>query len=146
MNNQNILKFYGSQLDLKLDSSEYYDIELTKTEDDYSTDVLDFSSPLIYTGITLSGLTLSGGTTTITPIIVVRPVIGWTLDFIFNRENLPWSSGGTFYYLGLTGNDDERYYADNNLSFGFTNDGRIKWSKIHYSGYCTPELDYIETF
>jgi hypothetical protein len=94
----------------------------------------------------LSGLTLSGGTTTTTPIIVRRPVWGWTLDFVFNRESLPWSYGGIFYYLGLVGSDNERYYADNNLSFGFTNDGRIKWEKIHYSGYCDTNLVFNEIF
>jgi hypothetical protein len=29
MNSQNILKFYGSKLDIKLDSSEFYDYEWT---------------------------------------------------------------------------------------------------------------------
>jgi hypothetical protein len=48
MNNQNILKFFGSRLNLKLDSSEYYDYELSKIEGDYNTNVLDFSSPIIY--------------------------------------------------------------------------------------------------
>lgn len=48
MNNQNILKFFGSRLDIKLDSSEYYDYELSKIEGDYNTDVLDFSAPIIY--------------------------------------------------------------------------------------------------
>jgi hypothetical protein len=47
MNNQNILKFYGTKLDVKLDSSEYYDYELTKLDDDYNKDVLDLSTPIV---------------------------------------------------------------------------------------------------
>ena len=35
MNRQNILNFYGSRLELKLDSSELYDFELSKTQGDY---------------------------------------------------------------------------------------------------------------
>ena len=48
MNRQNILNFYGSKLDLKLDSSELYDYQLTKNGVDYDTDVLDLSTPIVY--------------------------------------------------------------------------------------------------
>jgi hypothetical protein len=48
MNTQNILKFYGSKLDLKLDSSELYDFELVKTTIDYNTDVLDLTNEITY--------------------------------------------------------------------------------------------------
>ena len=51
MNNQNILKFFGSRLDVRLDSSEYYDYELSKTELDYDTDVLDLSKPIVYSSL-----------------------------------------------------------------------------------------------
>ena len=44
MANQNILNFYGSKLDLKLDSSELYDYQLT-------TDVLDLTNEITYTGL-----------------------------------------------------------------------------------------------
>lgn len=48
MNRQNILNYYGSKLDLKLDSSELYDYQLTTNEVDYDTDVLDLSTPIVY--------------------------------------------------------------------------------------------------
>lgn len=101
----------------------------------------------IYTGLTvdisLTGYTCSGVTY---PIETVRPEKGWTLEFVFNRNNMPWVSGGTFYYFGVTGSDDPKIYADNNLSFGFTEDGRIKWSAIHYSGWCQTNSGYTETY
>ena len=53
MNRQNILNFYGSKLDLKLDSSELYDFELGKTTIDYNTDVLDLTNEITYTGLTI---------------------------------------------------------------------------------------------
>ena len=46
MNNQNILKFYGSKLDIKLDSSELYDYELSKVRGDYNVDVLDLRTQI----------------------------------------------------------------------------------------------------
>jgi len=49
MNNQNILKYYGTRLDAKLDSSEYYDYELSKVVGDYNSDVLDLSTTISYT-------------------------------------------------------------------------------------------------
>ena len=51
--NQNILNFYGSKLDLKLDSSELYDYQLTKNDVDYNTDVLDLTNEITYTGLTI---------------------------------------------------------------------------------------------
>ena len=48
MNSQNILKFYGTRLDAKLDSSEFYDYEITKVDTDYNTDVLDLYTPIVY--------------------------------------------------------------------------------------------------
>jgi hypothetical protein len=53
MNRQNILNFYGSKLDLKLDSSELYDYQLTTNEVDYDTDVLDLSTPITYSALTI---------------------------------------------------------------------------------------------
>lgn len=53
MANQNILNFYGSKLDLKLDSSELYDYQLTKNDVDYNTDVLDLTNEITYTGLTI---------------------------------------------------------------------------------------------
>ena len=78
-----------------------------------------------------------GGIDNCGSIIEQRNEKGWTLDFIFNRSGYTWSEGGIFYYLGVRGDNDPKNYADNNLSFGFTDDGRIKWNTIHYtpSGY-----------
>lgn len=274
MNRQNILNYYGSKLDLRLDSSELYDYQLTTNEVDYDTDVL-MNTPIIYntlkinntledlgctktritlveddindllssysylglsmtlpyndfvsyfgTGYTytildgnrfkftllnnedhyfkiygynnigltstiLSGYTeselISGftsnvyvdrrnivnvfacssqapktnvkpwafnfnqglGTDKCTPILKRRTEKGWSLDFIFNRNNLSWSNGGIFYYLGVRGDNDIKDYSDNNLSFGFTSDGRIKWKSKHYSGSCLNDTSYNESF
>jgi hypothetical protein len=274
MNTQNILNFYGTKLDVRLDSSEYYDYEMTKLDDDYNKDVLDLTTPITYTGLTIntnltnfdcvkstirliednvsdllssyiySGLSMtlpynnfvsrfgtgftytildnnifkftlinnethyfkilgynqtgitssiltgytesqliSGFTTNVyncrkniinplaccpqsprigtkpwafkfneglgtdncSPILKRRTEKGWTLDFIFNRNNLLWSAGSTFYYIGVRGENDTYDYADNNLSFQFTEDRRIKWVAHHYSGYCGTST-YQESF
>jgi hypothetical protein len=79
-------------------------------------------------------------------IIKRRPEKGWTLDFVFNREGLNWSQGSIFYYIGVRGDDNIKNYADNNLSFGFTNDGRIKWSAIRYLGICQTNSGYTESY
>lgn len=275
MNSQNILKFYGSKFDIRLDSSEFYDYEISKIEGDYATDVLDFSGPITYSALTInsslqgfscsknsitlqeinntpndpnyiySGLTmtldydnfidyfgtgytntildsdiytytgltdeshlfkiqqynlslsipalLSGftesqiisgfsknliaceillsnpdyccptapqkgvkpwaykfdtgaGTANCTELIKRRTEKGWTLDFIFNRQSLPWSAGSVFYYIGVRGSNEPADYADNNLSFQFTADRRIKWVAHHYSGYCQDNGVYSESF
>ena len=269
MNSQNILKFYGSKLNLKLDTSEFYDYEVSKVDDDYNSDVLE-PYPITYTGLTIddslenfssvrntislfefdntiydTGYTYSGlsfifdyydfvsyfdttgytyddvilnndiftytgitgethyfyieeynnttldssnlitgfttdiitcsnklsGSTVCCPqslmldnkpwaykfdtgygsdncsqIIQRRPEKGWTLDFVFNREGLNWSNGSVFYYFGVRGDDDLKDYADNNLSFQFTPDGKIKWTAIHYSGYCNGASGYTESY
>ena len=67
-----------------------------------------------------------------TPYIKKRTERGWTADFVFNRESLPWVSGSTFYYWGISGETISSNYADNNLSFQFTEDGRICWKTIRY--------------
>jgi hypothetical protein len=74
-----------------------------------------------------------GGVNNCGSIIEQRNEKGCTLDFIFNRSGLTWNEGGIFYYLGVRGDNNPEKYADNNLSFGFTNDGRIKWNKVHYT-------------
>lgn len=152
MYSQNILKFYGSKLDIKLDSSELYDYEIAKTEDDYTTDILDLSTPITYSSLVIDsscrdtpinsnkpwivevGTNYTGNTCDFT--VRRRTELGWTLDFVFNRQNLDWISGSTFYFIGLSGETDPQNYLDNNLSFSFTSDGRIMWEAIHYSGYC----------
>ena len=51
MNSQNILRFYGSKLDIKLDSSEFYDFEIDKLGVDYDLSLLDLSTPITYTSL-----------------------------------------------------------------------------------------------
>jgi hypothetical protein len=159
MNNQNILKFYGSKLDVSLDSSEYYDYEISKVETDYVTEVLDLTTPITYSSQIIDSECLNTfNTPWEIPIdtdyifdnchfkVRRRTEKGWTLNFIFNKDNNPWISGGTFYYLGLKDEFDPKNYMDNNLSFSFTPDGRIKWEAYHYSGYCSTTLGYEETY
>ena len=159
MNRQNILNFYGSKFNLKLDSSELYDFELGKTIVDYNTDVLDLTNEITYTGLTIDSSCYSGFTTpwalpinelytghTCDFTIKRRTEKGWTLDFVFDRNNIGWSGGTTFYYWGISGETNQSYYADNNLSFKFTNDGRIKWNSYRYSGNCDATSGYTESY
>jgi hypothetical protein len=80
------------------------------------------------------------------PIIQRRTEKGWTLDFVFNREDLPWSLGKVFYYLGTRGDSGISDYADNNLSFSFTSDRRIQWRAVHYSGACSDDGVYGQSY
>jgi len=257
MNSENILKFIGSKFDLKLDSSEFYDYEVGKTETDYDEDVLDFNAPIVYDSLKINTTGLVGlscskatiilheidnrvndpsypysGFTWALPFVTFhthmnnfdtildndvyefidknekkhyfkiigyngqslnlyslsvtgftgvklgcvdklanannccptdpilnckpwayqfnhgggankceflfdrRPEKGWTIDMVFNRQGLTWSSGGVFYYFGTRGDSPVSDYADNNLSFSFSTDGRIVWKSVHYSGNC----------
>lgn len=162
MSSQNILKFYGSKLDLRLDTSELYDYEIGKTDLDYDWLVLDFDNEINFSGLTLTSDCITG-----TTLNVIKPweieidvqytgytcdfkvrkrtEEGWTLDFVFNRESLPWVSGSTFYYWGIKNETHPEHYLDNNLSFSFTSDGRIKWESYRYSGYCDTTNGYTET-
>jgi hypothetical protein len=159
MNSQNILKNWGKKLYLRLDTSEYYDYELGSSQLDFDTDVLDFSTEIIFTGLTIDSSCVND-LNSIIPwqieinqqytgetcdfIVRKRTELGWTLDFVFNRNSLPWVSGSTFYYWGILNETNEDYYLDNNLSFSFSNDGRIKWEKYHLSGYCETTSGYTE--
>jgi hypothetical protein len=87
-----------------------------------------------------------GGNDNCSPILQRRTEKGWTLDFVFNRETLSWSNGSVFYYFGVRGEDDITKYADNNLSFRFTSDGRIRWDVVRYSGTCDSVNGYTESF
>ena len=80
------------------------------------------------------------------PIIKRRAEKGWTINMVFNRENLDWVSGSTFYYWGIVNEFNPSYFVDNNLSFSFTTEGSIKWSSYRYSGYCETESGYTESF
>jgi hypothetical protein len=159
MNSQNILKNWKTYFKLKLDTSEYYDYELTSSELDYDSEAIDFSNEIIFTGLTIDSSCINN-LDSIKPwqieinvpytddacdfTVRKRTELGWTLDFVFNRNTLPWSSGYTFYYWGILDETDPQNYLDNNLSFSFTNDGRIKWEKYHLSGYCETVSGYTE--
>jgi hypothetical protein len=160
MNSQNILRYWGQRLKLRLDSSQFYDYEFGTSEIDFDTDVLDFNNQITYTGLTIDSSCLDVTLDSIKPwsinitepytgntcdfTIRKRTEYGWTLDFVFNRETLPWTSGSTFYYWGIENETNERFYLDNNLSFSFTDDGRIKWESYHISGYCETTSGYTE--
>jgi len=69
-----------------------------------------------------------------------RPEKGFTLDFVFNRNGLPWSDGNIFFYSGVRDEYDAENYGDNNLSFGFDDEGQVFWQSIRYSGYCSTDI------
>jgi hypothetical protein len=167
MNTQNILKYWGSKLDVKLDYSEFYDYELYKIDGDLDLDVIDYTKEITYSSLVIDSSCLDTSVNNIKPweieinsqythidscdfTVRRRTERGWTLDFIFNRDNLPWSGGSTFYYWGIKDETDPLNYLDNNLSFSFTNDGRIQWKSHRYSGFCETvsgytEIDYISS-
>jgi len=87
-----------------------------------------------------------GGNDYCSPYIKRRTEKGWTLDFIFNREHSGWTEGSVFYYIGVRGEDNVANYADNNLSFQFTPDGRIKFISVRYSGVCDPVSGYSDGY
>lgn len=162
MNTQNILKFYGYKLDLKLDHSEFYDFQLDNL-DDYNKELLDFNNSIIYSGLTLTSDCITGDTlNSVKPWVIPidspysgyscdftvrsRTELGWTLDFVFNRNGESFSDDNIFYYLGIENSAEQDIFADNNLSFSFTNDGKIKWVAYHYSGYCATDSGYTENY
>jgi hypothetical protein len=79
------------------------------------------------------------------PYIRKRTEKGWTLDFVFNRDDYDWADGSTFYYWGISGETEQKNYADNNLSFSFTDDGRIMWKAIRYKYDSCKDLLYYTT-
>lgn len=157
MNSQNILKFFGSKLDLKLDHSELYDFEIGGTDVDYDISLLDFNTSINYNSLVIDSSCLSN-LDNIKPWIINvgeeniiedcdftvrrRTESGWTLDFVFNKNDLAWSNGGLFYYWGT---DDSTILLDNSLRFGFTSGGAIEWSAYRYSGYCDSTTGFTET-
>lgn len=158
MNSQNIL-YFGSKLKIRLDTSEFYDYFIGDSDIDYDVKVLDFNNEINYESLKINSSCVSD-LDNIKPwtieinkqytgetcdfIVKRRTELGWTIDFVFNKESLPWSSGSTFYYWGISGETEPRNYLDNNLSFSFTDDGKIKWEKYHMSGYCHTVSGYTE--
>jgi hypothetical protein len=74
-----------------------------------------------------------------TPYIRKRTENGWTLDFVFNRNGVDFigATQNVFYYLGISGETDPSNYADNNLSFQFTENAEIIWQAIQYTPVST---------
>lgn len=153
MNNQDILRPHKLNLDVRLDNSEYYDLEFAPSEindDIILSSARNIVNPLFtFDGITIpSEFEINKEITINNQDIIIRPRTerGWSLNFVFNKENIPWSGGSTFYYWGIKDEISPLLYADNNLSFSFTSDARIEWKSYHYSGYCDTESGYTPTY
>ena len=160
MNSQNILKFFGSKLDLKLDSSELYDFELVGVSDDYDKNLLDLTTggTITYDSLVFDSDCISGILLPITYNIDElttrgecefkvrrRTELGWTIDATINKGGEPWSNGHNLFYFGINSESEPEHYLDNNLSFKFTSDGRIQWTSYRYSGYCDTDSGFTET-
>jgi hypothetical protein len=160
MNSQNILKFFGSKLDLKLDNSELYDFELVGVDNDYDKNLLDLTTggtitydSLVFDSNCVNGLLLpytynineqySGGTCEF--LIRRRTELGWTIDATINKAGEPWSNGHNLFYFGINSESEPEHYLDNNLSFKFTSGGTIQWISYRYSGYCDTVSGFTET-
>lgn len=163
MNTQNILNFYASNLSLKLDSSEFYDYELNSNLHDFDYDLLDLTTPIEYGTLIIDSFCITGQTfNNIKPWVIPigvnyqsdlcdftvreRTEYGWTLNMVFNKNGSGFTDNNTFYYWGIQNETEEGIFADNNLSFSFTNDGEILWKSYRYSGYCQTESGYTESF
>lgn len=156
MGYQSVFNKMSSLFDVKVDFSEIYDYELYNVND--SLDFGDGQITSILNSTCITGSTLDNIKPWIIPIgenyvqyscqslIKSRTNKGWTSEFVFNRDNIDWSGGTTFYYWGISGETEQEYFADNNLSFSFTDDGRIKWESYHYSGNCDSTSGYTESY
>jgi len=87
-----------------------------------------------------------GGSDNCSPFIQRRPEQGWTLDFVFNKNGDTGWTDSVFFYTGVRDEYDPENYGDNNLSFSFTSDGRLKYSSIRYSGYCDTVSGYTPMY
>ena len=126
MNTQNILKYYGTKLDVRLDSSEYYDYELTDNENDYNTEVLDFDTPINYSSLTINYNT-TGYTNQKTTISFCE------FDNTINDPN--------YIYSGLTFTIDYQNFM-NYMGVNFE-DTFLNNYVLEYSGF-TNEIHYFE--
>ena len=160
MNTQNILKYYGSKLDLKLDYSEYYDLELVGVNDDYNANLLDLTAngAITYSSLVVDSDCLDNIILPITYNIDTGYTIndcefnirkrtekGWTIDLVIDKNNKSWEDGNILFYLGTNYAEEEAHYLDNNLSFSITDDGKLQWAAYRYSGYCDTVSGYTET-
>lgn len=160
MNTQNIFTFYGHRLDVKLDSSEYYDFELEKhNDDDFDESLLDFDTPITYESLIADSSCLNGGMELNTPWIIPigepyttdnceftidpRPERGWTLDFVFNRNNISWQNNSIFFYAGIKDETNPANYLSNNISIGFTSSRTVLLKSLRYTSVCNSENEVI---
>lgn len=162
MNTQNILNSHGVNIDLKLDSSEFYDYDLDHNKYDYNEYLLNLTKPIFYEKLIIDSNCLNNNINNIKPweieinvpyqiddcdfTVKKRTEFGWSLNMVFNKEDLTFENGKTFYYWGIKNEFDERNYVDNNLSFSFTNDGKILWESYRFSGFCENVNGYIEEY
>lgn len=111
MNSQNILKFYGSKLDIKVDSSELYDYEIAKVDSDYNAEVIDFGTSITYTGLTvndvLEDFVWSGDTITFTEYNNTSndsDYIYSGISFTLNYDNFVEYFGSPYEFIILNNN------------------------------------------
>jgi hypothetical protein len=82
-----------------------------------------------YVAITNEG----GGTDNYDDYIARRTPEGWTLDFVFNKNGETGWTESTFWFTGVRDEYEVENYADNGLSFRFTDEGKIAWTAYRYS-------------
>jgi len=74
---------------------------------------------------------------------------GWTLDFVFNKNGETNWTESVFWFTGVRDEYEVENFADNGISFRFTDEGKISWTSYRYSGYCDisgfTELYYIDS-
>jgi uncharacterized protein (TIGR02145 family) len=156
MNSQNILKFYGSKLDVKLDTSELYDFQLSGVDDDYDASVLDINSDIVFTGLTinsnLSGLTCVRDTVTLVEydyrvVDVNYPYSGLSMSLEYNDFITYFSPTGYSYsdtilnnnvytYTGITG--ETHYFIIS--GFGINSNLNVLFTSLVSSG--SINIDY----
>jgi hypothetical protein len=127
MNRQNILNFYGSKLDLKLDSSELYDYQLTTNEVDYDTDVLDLSTPITYSALTINQTLLDASCSRNTITLVEYNNFVNDSEYIYSGLTLTLNYDNFITHFGLP----YRYTILNNDIYTFTGiTGEIHYFRI----------------
>ena len=126
MNTNSILNFNYNKIDLKLDSSEYYDMELVNDK----IKIINMLEPLDVSDINLDSNCFNQ--INILPIeipidqeysidncnvfINSRTSLGWTINLVLNKNNLT-PNNGVFYYFGIKDETEPYNYLDNNKLF-----------------------------
>lgn len=73
----------------------------------------------------------------------LRTPKGWTMEFHFNKNKDSWEDKNVFFYTGVRGDNEIKNYADNSLSFGFTNMGEFEWVSTHLKNFCEDEYETL---